>query len=44
MIRQQATRQVYKGILANTISVEKSNAAKEAQDHVPPIPVEPGNA
>lgn len=30
------------GILANTISVEKSNAAKEAQDHVPPIPVEPG--
>jgi len=32
------------GILANTISVEKSNAAKEAQDHVPPIPVEPGAA
>ena len=30
------------GILANTISVEKSNAAKDAQDHVPPIPVEPG--
>lgn len=30
------------GILANTISVEKSNAAKEAQDDIPPIPVEPG--
>lgn len=32
------------GILANTISVEKSNAAKDAQDAIPPIPVEPGNA
>lgn len=30
------------GILANTISVEKTNAAKEAQDSVPPIVVEPG--
>lgn len=32
------------GILANTINQEKATAAKDAQDHVPPIPVEPGNA
>jgi len=30
------------GILANTINQEKSTAAKDAQDKVPPIPVEPG--
>ena len=30
------------GILANTINQEKATAAKDAQDHVPPIPVEPG--
>jgi hypothetical protein len=30
------------GILANTINQEKANAAKHAQDDVPPIPVEPG--
>lgn len=30
------------GILANTINVEKTNAAQKAQDEVPPIPVEPG--
>jgi len=32
------------GILANTINQEKATAAKDAQDNVPPIPVEPGNA
>ena len=30
------------GILANTINQEKATAAKDAQDAVPPIPVEPG--
>lgn len=30
------------GILANTINQEKANAAKHAQDDVPPIPIEPG--
>ena len=30
------------GILANTINVEKTNAAKQAQDDIPPIPVAPG--
>ena len=30
------------GILANTINQEKANAAKTAQEEVPPIPVEPG--
>jgi len=28
------------GVLANTINVEKANAAKQAQDDVPPIVVE----
>lgn len=32
------------GILANTINQEKATAAKEAQDAIPPIPVEPGAA
>jgi len=32
------------GILANTINQEKATAAKDAQDQIPPIPVEPGNA
>ena len=32
------------GILANTINVEKSNAAKQAQDNVPPIVVDPSAA
>jgi hypothetical protein len=27
-----------------TINQEKATAAKDAQDAVPPIPVEPGNA
>lgn len=30
------------GILANTINQEKATAAKDAQDQIPPIPVEPG--
>lgn len=30
------------GILANTINQEKAAAAKDAQDGIPPIPVEPG--
>ena len=32
------------GILANTINVEKTNAAQKAQEDIPPIPVAPGAA
>lgn len=32
------------GILANTINVEKANAAKQAQENVPPIVVDPSAA
>ena len=31
------------GILSNTINQEKATAAKDAQDNVPPINVEPGS-